>query len=131
VYCQLVNVCGCIPERILHALADLPETLDCTYERTLREIHKPDWEFAHRLFRFCTVAARPLRVEELAELLAFDFEAGSIPKFHEDWRSWYRMVQETSRESYPSTAEHVEGREGYLPSLLIHLRTRFIFDFAD
>ena len=28
----------------------------------------------------------PLRVEELAELLAFDFEARSIPKFHEDWR---------------------------------------------
>jgi hypothetical protein len=32
------------------------------------------------------VASRPLRVEELAELLAFDFEAGPIPKFHEDWR---------------------------------------------
>ena len=27
-----------------------------------------------------------------------------------------RTVQETSRESYPSTAEHVEGREGYVPS---------------
>ena len=85
-YCQLVNVCGCIPARIPHALADLPETLDGTYERTLREIHKPDWEFAHRLFQFITVAVRPLRVEELAELLAFDFEAGLIPKFHEDWR---------------------------------------------
>jgi hypothetical protein len=32
------------------------------------------------------VAVRPLRVEELAELLAFDFEAGPIPKFNEDWR---------------------------------------------
>jgi hypothetical protein len=32
------------------------------------------------------VAVRPLRVEELAELLECDFEAGPIPKFHEDWR---------------------------------------------
>ncbi len=74
------------PARIRHALADLPETLDGTYERTLREINKADWEFAHRLFQFVAVAVRPLRVEELAELLAFDFEAGSIPKFNEDWR---------------------------------------------
>ena len=29
-------------------------------------------------------------------------------------RSWNRTVQETSCESYPSTAEHVEGREGYV-----------------
>ena len=32
------------------------------------------------------MGSRPLRVKELAELLAFDFEAGPIPKFHEDWR---------------------------------------------
>jgi len=32
------------------------------------------------------VASRPLRVEELAEILAFDFESGAIPKFHKDWR---------------------------------------------
>jgi len=31
------------------------------------------------------VVSRPLRVEELAEFLAFDFEAGQIPKFREDW----------------------------------------------
>jgi len=32
------------------------------------------------------VVCHPLRVEELAELLAFDFKAGQIPKFREDWR---------------------------------------------
>jgi len=32
------------------------------------------------------VASRPLRVEELAEILAFEFKSGAIPKFHEDWR---------------------------------------------
>jgi hypothetical protein len=60
--------------------------LDETYQRTLRETNEADWEFAHRLFQFVVVASRPLRVEELAELLAFDFKAGPIPKFHEDWR---------------------------------------------
>jgi ankyrin repeat protein len=86
VCCQLAHICGCIPARIRHALADLPETLDETYERTLREINKADWEFAHRIFQFVAVAVRPLGVEELAELLAFDFETGTIPKFREDWR---------------------------------------------
>ena len=85
-YCQVAYICGCIPARIRHALADLPETLDETYMRTLREINKAHWEFAHRLFQFVAVASRPLRVEELAELLAFDFKAEPIPKFHEGWR---------------------------------------------
>ena len=85
-YCQVVYICGCIPARIQHALVDLPETLDETYQRTLLEIKKANREFAHRLFQFVAVASRPLRVEELAELLAYDFEAGQIPKFHEGWR---------------------------------------------
>jgi hypothetical protein len=35
----------------------------------------------------CLVAAvRPLRVEELAEVLAFDFDAEGIPKLNLDWR---------------------------------------------
>jgi hypothetical protein len=82
----VVYICGRIPARIRHALAELPETLDETYERTLQEINKADWEIAHRLFQFVAVAFRPLCVKELAELLAFDFEAGPIPKFHVGWR---------------------------------------------
>ena len=80
-YCQVAYICGLIPARIRRALDELPETLDETYQRTLREINKAEWEFAHRLFQFVAVASRPLRAEELAELLAFDFEAGPIPKF--------------------------------------------------
>ena len=85
-YCQVVYICGLIPARIRHALAELPETLDETYERTLREINKAEWEIAHRLFQLVAVARRPLLVKELADLLAFDFEVGPIPKFHEEWR---------------------------------------------
>ena len=65
----------------------MPESLDETYLRTLREINKAEWEFAHRLFQFVVIASRPLHFEELAELLAFDFKAGSIPKFRESWRT--------------------------------------------
>ena len=84
--CQVVHICDCFPARIRRALAELPETLDETYERTLRGVNKANWEFAHRMFQFVSVASRPLRVKELAELLAFDFEAGSIPEYYEDWR---------------------------------------------
>lgn len=35
--------------------------------------------FAHRMFLFVAVATRPLRVEELAELLAFEFREEQYP----------------------------------------------------
>jgi ankyrin repeat protein len=82
----LVHICDCTPAGIRDALAELPETLDETYERTLRWIKKANWEFAHRMFQFLSVASRPLCVNELADIFGFDFKAGSIPKFHEDRR---------------------------------------------
>ena len=64
----------------------MPDTLDETYDRTLEEIGKQNWEYAHRLFQCVAAAARPLRVEELAEFLAFDFDTDSTPTLREDWR---------------------------------------------
>ena len=84
--CKLVYLQGCHPSKILCALAELPESLDDTYIRILREINEANWELAHRLLQFVAVAFRPLHVEELAEILAFDFETHPIPTFHEDWR---------------------------------------------
>ena len=86
VYCQLGYLGECLPGRIQHVLDELPETLDGTYERTLQEIKSTNWEFARRLFLCVAVASRPLRVDELAEFLAFDLNAGPVPKFREDWR---------------------------------------------
>ena len=62
-------------------------TLDETYARTLEEIDEQNWNYAHRLFQCVPAASRPLRADELAEFLAFDFKAGSTPKFLADWRS--------------------------------------------
>ena len=85
-FCQLVYLRRCIPGRIRRALKELPKTLDETYARTLEEIDEQNWEYAHRLFQCVAAASRPLRVDELAEFLAFDFEAGSTPTLLPDWR---------------------------------------------
>ena len=85
-FCQLVYLRGCLPGRIRRTLNELPETLDDTYARSLEEIDKKNWEYAHRLFQCVAAASRPLNVNELAEFLAFDFEAGSTPSLLADWR---------------------------------------------
>ena len=79
VFCQLDTLRRCLPGRVRLALDELPVTLDGTYERTLLDINEQNWEYAHRLFQCITVASRPLRVEELAEFLAFDFNEEPIP----------------------------------------------------
>ena len=58
-----------MPSRIRRALDELPETLDATYERTLRGIDKANRDYAYRIFQCLVASIRPLRVEELAELL--------------------------------------------------------------
>ena len=51
----------------------------------MRDIDKANREIAHRLIQCVAVASRPLRVEELAEFVAFDFTAGPTPKYHQGW----------------------------------------------
>ena len=88
VFCQLDALQHCFPPNLRQYLNELPETLDETYERILKGINKAQKDNAHRLLQCLTVAVRPLLVEELAELLAFDFTASSrgIPTLKEDWR---------------------------------------------
>ena len=74
---------------MLSVLNDLPETLDETYQRVLKDINKVNREHALRLLQCLIVAIRPLRVEELAEVLTVDFDVarhGGIPKSKPDWR---------------------------------------------
>ena len=60
--------------------------LDEMYARALEDIGGQNWKFAHRLFQCVAVASRPLRVEELADFLAFDFEEGPTPTYLAEWR---------------------------------------------
>jgi ankyrin repeat protein len=89
VFCQLEALRHCLPPSVARILEELPETLDETYERVLREINKANREHARRLLQCLTVALRPLRIEELAEVLAIDFNApshGGIPQLNPNWR---------------------------------------------
>src|SRR6266403_319731 len=85
-FCQLDRLRRCLSPRIRRALDELPETLDETYERALLDIDEDNWAYAHRLFQCILVACRPLRVEELAEFLAFKSGEGGCLTFEEDWR---------------------------------------------
>jgi hypothetical protein len=77
----------CIPSSVRRTLDELPESLDETYERILKEIKKPNRAHARRVLQCLVVAVRPLRVEELAEVLTVDFDdAEGIPRLKPDWR---------------------------------------------
>ena len=64
----------------------MPKTLDETYERALLAINEEMRQYAQRLFQCLAVSIRPLRVEELADILAVRFDAGALPRFNPDWR---------------------------------------------
>ena len=89
-------------------LKELPETLDDTYERILRDINKANRDHAHLLLQCLTVAVRPLRVAELAEVLAVDFgtSRGGTSKSNTDWR-W-----EDRQEAVLSTCSSLISVEG-------------------
>src|SRR5712672_4200728 len=86
-FCQLEVLRDCLPSSVWRFLEELPESLDETYERILKEIKKPNRDHARRLLQCLVVAIRPLRIEELAEVLAIDFDnAEGIPKLNPSWR---------------------------------------------
>jgi ankyrin repeat protein len=86
VFCQLEVLRHCFPPSVRRILEELPDSLDETYERILREIRKPNQGLAHRLMQCLVAAVRPLQVKELAEVLAFDFNEEGIPKLNQNWR---------------------------------------------
>ena len=71
---------------IRSSLHNMPKTLDETYERALLAINGEMRQYAQRLFQCLAVSIRPLRVEELADILAVRFDEGVLPKFNPDWR---------------------------------------------
>jgi Ankyrin repeats (many copies) len=84
--CQLDTLRRCIPASIRKALNELPITLDETYERTLQRIPEEQREHAHRLFQCLIAAIRPLRLEELAEIFAIQFDSDVSLSLEEGWR---------------------------------------------
>ena len=86
-FCQLEILRYCLPPSVRRTLDELPESLDETYERVLKEIKKPNRDHARRVLQCLVAAIRPLDVKELAEVLAVDFDdAEGIPKLKTNWR---------------------------------------------
>ena len=86
IFCQLETLRRCFPSSIRQILDELPTTLDGTYERTLLEIPEEKWKHAHRLLQCLAVSSRPLRVEELAEILSIQFDTGTTHGLIRGWR---------------------------------------------
>ena len=88
VFCQLEALRHAVQPDIRGILEALPRTLDETYERMLKNINEKNRQHARRLLHCLAAAVRPLRVDELAEILTFDFDGaqGGIPKFYSERR---------------------------------------------
>ena len=80
------SVLGCYSDDIQDVLDHLPEDLDETYERTLRDIDNQKRKYAQRLFQCLLVSIHPLRVEELAAILPGRFEATAPTSFKKHFR---------------------------------------------
>ena len=79
----------CLAPSLRRQLHELPKSLDETYERILKEIESTNQgRHARRLLACLVVAMQPLRVVDLAEVLAFDLDAveGAVPRLHAEWR---------------------------------------------
>jgi ankyrin repeat protein len=78
---------NCLPQNVRRVLRDLPASLDETYERMLKEVLKANPDQVYYLLQCLTVSTRPLRVDELAEVLALDFDAADdgIPVPNKGW----------------------------------------------
>ncbi|KAF2124635.1 hypothetical protein P153DRAFT_325872, partial [Dothidotthia symphoricarpi CBS 119687] len=71
--CQLDALRECRNRAMLRkSLATLPRTLDETYDRILSAISEEDCEYAVRILQWLTFSARPLSVEEIAEVIAIN-----------------------------------------------------------
>jgi ankyrin repeat protein len=113
VFCQLEVLRHCFPTDICRVLKELPESLDETYNHILKQIPKANRQHANRLLQCLMAAVRPLRVEELAELLALDFSTGAIPKLNTEWR-------------WEDQEEAVLSACSSLVTVIVHKRSRIV-----
>jgi hypothetical protein len=86
VFCQIEALRVCFPPALRRILEELPKTLDTTYERILLGIEDSKREYTYRLLQCLVVSIRPLRVEELAGVLAVRLDEGEDSEYHSDWR---------------------------------------------
>jgi hypothetical protein len=79
VECQLDTLRKCRrPRDVEKALNELPETLDETYNRILRNIPPQDRNDVFSIIQMLAVSYRPLTLDEVSEALSIDFESETV-----------------------------------------------------
>ncbi|KAF2734842.1 ankyrin [Polyplosphaeria fusca] len=77
--CQLDALGKCVNRKMLQqALTALPPTLDQTYDRILAAIENEYSQYALRILQWLTFSARPLSIDEVAEVVAIDVKREPI-----------------------------------------------------
>ena len=111
VHCQLEVLCHSFPSSVRRILAELPESLDGTYEWILQQLPKSERQHTHRLLQCLAMAVRPLRLEEFAEVLTVDFSEGvGVPKLDEGLRWRWEDQEQAVLWACSSLITVVEGR---------------------
>jgi hypothetical protein len=91
--CQLELLRDCDASELQRTLGELPATLDETYVRILQQIPARKRDRARRLLQCLAVAARPLRVEELAGILSNEITTmGTSPNANEGEEQAIRLA---------------------------------------
>ncbi|KAH9955382.1 hypothetical protein BGW80DRAFT_1467116 [Lactifluus volemus] len=87
VVCQLETLRECLARNVERVLSELPESLDETYLCVLKGVKSANRGDVYRLLQCLVVAVRPLRVDELAEVLAMNFDGDDgTPQLNPDWQ---------------------------------------------
>jgi Ankyrin repeats (3 copies) len=73
--CQMDTFANCLtPKMLRKALANLPPTLDSTYERILESIPSEYSKYAASILQWLAFSMRPLLLEEIQEVVAIDVD---------------------------------------------------------
>ena len=82
VFCRLAMPRRSQGSRVRHFINELPDTLDQTYQRVLKGVHKTNQGHVQRLLQCLALALRPLRDDELATVITLDPDANES-KLHQ------------------------------------------------
>ena len=84
---QLTELEKCLSRyEIDKQLAELPEGLDETYNRILKNIDKKYYADTRMFLQWLAFCMRPMTIKEIAETITADFPSGKCPIFNQDKR---------------------------------------------
>ncbi|KAI9709873.1 MAG: hypothetical protein M1812_007581 [Candelaria pacifica] len=116
--CQIDALGMCLDLKSLRkALASLPESLEETYARILNNMYPYHRKSAFRIFQWLVYSARPLRLEEIVDVIAVDQEGE--PRFDIERRFAEPLDVLTICSSLVTVVEEEKGEPGSMPPVFV------------